>query len=123
MRFFWLSALAICCAGIPSYAQQCDASLWKHVYHGPNFPTARDRLQTKKASITVKGTIVSAGQEKDGDLHIRLRVDPQFKNLLNAKNNTGEKGFLVVEPMCVKAPTQQDTIDEGVCKAFRQSLF
>jgi hypothetical protein len=52
-----------------------------------------------------------------------VRVDPQFKKLLNGKNNTGQKGFLVVEPMCAKKPTQQDTVDEGVCNGFKQLLF
>ena len=61
--------------------------------------------------------------ERDGDYHIRLRVDPQFKKLLNAKNMTGQKGFLVVEPMCVRKVKQQDTIDEGVCTGFKQSLY
>ena len=103
--------------------QQCDATLWKHVYHGPSFATPRDRLKLIKKCITVTGTIVSASPEKDGDYHIRVRVDPQFKNLLNGKNNTGQKGFLVVEPMCAKKPTQQDTVDEGVCNGFKQALF
>jgi hypothetical protein len=59
-----------------------------------------------KKCITITGTIVSASRESDGGYHIRVRVDPQFKNLLNGKNNIGQKGFLVVEPMCAKKPTQ-----------------
>lgn len=104
-------------------AQTCNTSLWKHVYHGPNFPTAKDRLKPLKNCITVTGKIESASPEKDGDYHIRLRVDPQFKKLLNSKNMTGQKGFLVVEPMCAKTVKQPDTIDEGVCDGFKQALY
>ena len=102
---------------------QCDTTLRKLVYHGPNFATAQDRLKLMKKCITITGTIVSASRESDGGYHIRVRVDPQFKNLLNGKNNIGQKGFLVVEPMCAKKPTQQDTVDEGVCNGFKQALF
>jgi hypothetical protein len=104
-------------------SQQCDATLWKHVYHGEKFPTAQNRLKLMKKCITVTGTLVSASPEADGDYHIRIKVDPQFKNLLNAKNNTDQKGFLVVEPMCAKTPTQADTVAEGVCNGFKQTLF
>jgi hypothetical protein len=41
----------------------------------------------------VTGTIESASPEEDGDLHMRAKVDPQFKKLLDSKNMTGQKGF------------------------------
>jgi hypothetical protein len=100
----------------------CDDSLWNHVYHG-TFAAAKDRLQVMKPCITVTGTVMSAPPEADGDYHIRLKVDPEFQDLLNAKNNSGQHGFLVVEPMCEVKPTQQDTIDEGVCDGFKQMIF
>jgi hypothetical protein len=119
-----LSFLVLLIASPPlCFPQHCDATLWKHVYHGPTFATAKDRLKLITKCITVTGTIVSASPELDGDYHIRVRVDPQFKKLLNGKNNTGQKGFLVVEPMCAKKPKQRDTVDEGVCNGFKQSLF
>jgi hypothetical protein len=71
----------------------------------------------------VTGIIETASVEQDGDLHIRLRVDPQFTKLLNSKNSTGQKGFLVVEPMCFRPPTQSDTISEGVCNGFSQRFY
>src|SRR3954469_535442 len=75
---FLLGALSVA-------AQTCNATLWKHVYHGPRFANARARLKPLKNCITVTGKIESASPERDGDYHIRLRVDPQFKKLLNAK--------------------------------------
>lgn len=75
---------------------------------------------------TVTGTIVFAGGEPDADIHIRLKLDSGQASLLNAKNKAplpgGQGGFLVVEPICQKNPTQADTIREGVCNGFRQSL-
>ena len=103
-------------------AQTCNATLWAHVYHG-QFANAKARLKTMKPCITVTGINETAAKEADGDYHIRLRVDPQFKNLLNGKNNTGQKGFLVVEPMCANPVSQADTLSEGVCTGFKQSLY
>ena len=73
--------------------------------------------------IAVTGTIFNFVSEPDGDYHIRVTVDPQFKGLLNAKNNTGQSSHLVVEPGCTKEPTQPDTVQEGVCNGFRQTIF
>jgi len=104
------------------HVDTCDASLWNHVYHGI-FPTAKDRLKVFDPCIAVTGTIEVARPEADGDRHILLRVDPQFSKLLNAKNMTAEKGFLVIEPVCELKVTQPDTIKEGVCKSFHQNLY
>ncbi len=109
----------------PQPAPQCDETLWTHVYAG-TFGTAKNRLQVIDPCKTVTGTIVFAGGEPDADIHIRLQLDSGQATLLNAKNKAplpgGQGGFLVVEPICQKAPTQADTIQEGVCNGFRQSL-
>src|SRR3954470_8345027 len=101
MRPLLSIALLLACSTLGS-ARTCNTSLWKHVYHGPRFANASARLKPLKNCITVTGKIESASPERDGDYHIRLGLDPQFKKLLNAKNMTGQKGFLVVEPMCVR---------------------
>lgn len=80
----------------------CDVSLWKHVYHG-RMATARDRLLVQKPCTTVTGKIMSAVKADNGDWHIRLKVDPKFRSMLNAKNKSGQHGYLVVEPMCANA--------------------
>jgi hypothetical protein len=104
----------------------CDPGLWQHVYHG-RFDTAGDRLKVIRPCITVTGTIATARAEKDGDYHIRLAVDSDFRSLLNAKNNArlprGQSGCLVVEPMCEAEWTQPDVINEGVCNNFSQRVF
>ena len=106
-------------------APKCDDSLWQHVYTGDptKFSKPQDRLKVITPCIAVTGTIFNSASEKDGDYHVRVTLDPQFKSLLNAKNNSGQSGHLVVEPVCAKTPTQPDTVKEGVCKGFSQNIF
>ncbi|MFZ0799839.1 MAG: SH3 domain-containing protein [Terriglobales bacterium] len=88
----------------------CDATLWDHVYNP-------ERLIVKQKCISVTGTIVDATngrrsdgvrKEADGDTHGWLKVDPQFKNLLNAGNISDEGGNLVFEIVCKFKVTQED---------------
>lgn len=100
----------------------CDASLWAHVYHG-RFPNAEDRLEIINSCLTVSGVIVKARPEKDGDWHIQLEVDPEYRALLNQANMNKQYGHLVLEPICSRRVSQRDTIDEGVCDGFSQTIF
>jgi hypothetical protein len=94
----------------PSTNQQCDQSLWNHVYHP-------QRLQIIDGCKTVSGIIESKKSEPDGDYHIRLKVDPQFSNLINSANVNGQHGDMVVEPIC------QHTITESIAAALACSNF
>ena len=105
-------------AGGPS----CDVSLWAHVYHG-RFPSAEDRLQVINPCLTVSGIIVKARSEKDGDWHIQLDLDPEYGFLLNQANLDKQSGYLVLEPICSHGISQSDTIAEGVCDGFSQTIF
>lgn len=100
----------------------CDESLWTHVYHG-RFESAQDRLKVLAPCMWVTGTIVNAKAEKDGDFHVRVKLDPQFDKLLNDKNVSDQHGYLVVEPVCENFIQQKDTIAEHVCNNFKQRLF
>jgi Bacterial SH3 domain len=93
-----------------SSATGCDATLWDHVYKP-------ERLIVKQACISVTGVIVDATSgkhsdgvrhEPDGDTHGWLKVDPQFKALLNAGNIGDEGGNLVYEIVCEFKVTQTD---------------
>ncbi len=53
----------------------------------------------------------SVRDEKDGDVHIQLSVDGQYKNMLNDKNYSGQDACLVVELICAKKVTQPDAIE------------
>jgi hypothetical protein len=71
----------------------------------------------------VTGTIKSARAEKDGDFHIRLQLDPQYRSMINAKNKSGQQGALVVEPICMNPVKQRDTLDEHSYDGFSQDVY
>lgn len=103
----------------------CDQTLWEHVYAGDprRFEKPQDRLKVIKDCVTVSGTLISAKPEADGDYHITIDLDPQFKAMLNAKNMSGQHGYLVVEPVCSNKVTQTDTLEEHTCDNFKQNLY
>ena len=92
---------------------QCDETLWNHVYNP-------ERLQIVDRCKTVTGIIESKKPEADGDFHIRLKLIPQFSNLINSANVKGQLGDMVVEPVCQKAITQLDAI--SACFNFHQNI-
>jgi hypothetical protein len=96
-----------------SSLSQCDQTLWNHVYN----PT---RFQIADHCKTVTGSIESIKVENDGDLHIRLRVDPQFASMINTSNVNGQFGDLVLEPVCQNPVTQPDAI--AACANFHQNI-
>jgi hypothetical protein len=93
-----------------STSGKCDQSLWNHVYH-------TERLQIIDSCKSVFGKIESKKSEADGDFHIRLKQDPQFSNLMNSANINGQRGDLVVEPIC------QHTVTESIAAAVACSNF
>ena len=100
----------------------CDMSLWEHVYHG-RFSSAEDRLQVINPCLTVTGTVRNARAEKDGDWHIQLDLDSEYRSLLNQANLEKQEGSLVLEPICSNNVSQTDTLEEGVCDGFSQNIF
>src|SRR5436309_2912823 len=64
---------------VKTTTNQCDNSLWDHVYHP-------QRLEIIANCTTVSGTIEKILKEADGDYHIRLRLDPEFTYLVNDAN-------------------------------------
>jgi hypothetical protein len=97
----------------PASGLQCDQSLWNHVYNP-------QRLQVVEPCKTVTGMIESKRVEADGDFHIRLRLDPQYANLINQANVNGQLGDLVVEPICMNRVTQLDAVSS--CQNFHQNI-
>lgn len=99
---------------IPTIAAKatCDSSLWSHVYHPY-------RLKVIEKCKTVTGTIKNFVHEADGDFHVRLDVDD--KSLVNQANIDGQHGYLLLEPICQNAPTQEDA-DEP-CQDYTGPYF
>ena len=98
---------------IPTSSDQCDQSLWDHVYNP-------SRLQLVDYCRSVSGTIESIRTERDGDFHIRVKLDPQFSDLINSANINGQFGDLVVEPICVNKVTQPSAV--SACQDFHQNI-
>src|SRR6476659_223578 len=73
---------------------KCNDSLWNHVYNP-------SRLEIVDTCITLTGVIDSIRSEQDGDLHIRLRLDPPHAHLVNQANQENQFGDLVLEPICI----------------------
>lgn len=94
-------------------ASSCDASLWNHIYHSY-------RLTVLQQCTTVTGTIDHIIHEKDGDTHIRLKLDPAFASMLNSKNMSAQYGDLVLEPVCEETPTQSDAI--SACAGYQSNV-
>jgi len=92
----------------------CDQTLWSHVYHDY-------RLQVHIPCITVTGTVDHLIYEADGDVHIRLHLDPEYNYMLNDLNASDQFGNLVCEPVCVSAVTQQSA--EASCVGFVNSVY
>jgi hypothetical protein len=105
--------LALLAAGFAS-AQTCDASLWKHIYNP-------QRLVLIEKCVTVTGIIVRSKAEADGDRHIQLHLDPQFRSMLNARNLSAQDGNLVLEPICVDRVKQADAV--SACHGFKNTVI
>jgi hypothetical protein len=100
-------------SSVSTSSDQCDQSLWNHVYNP-------SRLQVIDHCKTVSGIIDSVRTERDGDYHIRLKLDSQFSDLINSANVNGQSGDLIVEPICVNPITQIDAI--SACQSFHQNI-
>jgi hypothetical protein len=107
------SSSHITASTVSTSSNGCDQSLWNHIYN----PT---RLQVVDNCKSVTGVIESKRVEKDGDYHIRVKLDPQFSNLINSANIQNQFGDLVVEPICVNKVTQADAI--SACQNFHQNI-
>lgn len=71
--------------------------------------------------MTVTGTVANKISEADGDIHIRLTVDPAFAYMINSSNVSGQHGDLVVEPVCTHTVTQSDAI--ASCTGFTNTVY
>lgn len=97
----------------PTSGQTCGDPK-AHVY-------SPDRLKLLAACVTVTGTVAVIRSETDGDLHVLLKLDPGEEKYLNAKNISAELGDLVLEPVCVRSPTQADAIP--ACAGYANPLL
>lgn len=103
-------------AATPTLAQICHGLA--HVYNP-------DRLHVLASCVGVRGVIISARQEPDGDLHVLLKVDadqrdPRGGRFTNSVNAAKQGGDLVLEPVCVGPVIQPDAV--GACAGYHNPL-
>lgn len=105
-------ALVSCSRGNSASAPSaCGADVFAHVYHP-------QRLKVLDACRTITGTVDFVRHERDGDDHVRLRVDDA--SLLNDGNIENQHGDLVLEPVCISTVTQEDAKD--ACAGYRSDV-
>ena len=85
-----------------------------HVYHPA-------RLTLVNSCITASGIVDRVLAENDGDLHVRLRLDPAYSNLTNNANNRYQNGDLVVEIICVGPVSQADAV--SACQNYTNNIL
>jgi len=78
-----------------------------------------ERLILISKNKTVSGTVEHIIKEKDGDIHIRLKLD-SASYLLNNKNYSAQHGCLVIEIICACKCTQPDAIT--ACKNYTNTI-
>ena len=98
---------------MPTSSSQCVQSLWQHVYNPA-------RLQVLDNCITASGIIREIRSEADGDYHVLVQLDNQYSKLINEENIKAQSGYLVVEPVCQLAVTQEDA--KASCVAFSNHI-
>ncbi len=95
---------------VPIPPAQCAPTDQDHYVYHPL------RLRVLQSCIHVSGVVRAERIENDGDLHLKLTLDPPYRPLLEPAN-TLEQGDLVVEPVCVSLPLQPDALDTCVADA------
>lgn len=71
-------------------ASVCPTNPLDNVYHPA-------RLVVEKACQTISGVVDTVRHEGDGDLHIDVKLDPAYANLVNSVNLSAQRGDLVTE--------------------------
>lgn len=104
----------------------CGKTIAAHVYKP-------ERLKVYSNCIAVTGTIVDATapqkkhrkdgvrREGDGDTHGWLKVDPEFKGLLNTGNVDHEGGNLVFEIVCF-FPVSQENAKDSCLSPYKNKI-
>jgi hypothetical protein len=96
-------------------SSQCSdpSSISSHVYNP-------DRLNVINSCIVASGVVDNVLEEADGDYHVRLALDPQYRNLTNSANDQYQYGDLVVEIICALPISQQDAV--SACQGYTSNI-
>ena len=92
----------------------CDTTLWNRVYNP-------ERLEVYDPCVTVTGVIKERHADDDGDEHMLLRLDKEFKDYVNKRNETKKDGCLVIEAVCVNKVNRKKV--GNVCDGYVNNVF
>src|SRR6266566_811563 len=100
---FFVCFIGVCPSCNAQSNLPCDTSLWNKIYKS-------GRLVVKEECKTVKGIIVSKKNEPDGDIHIKLKLDPGQNIILTKTNYSELDSCIIIEPICVNKVFQPGAI-------------
>jgi hypothetical protein len=69
-----------------------------------------ERLQFLRPCLRVTGVVRAVFVEDDGDVHLRVALDPPYDALLVEGNHKATDGDLVVEPVCFALALHADAL-------------
>jgi hypothetical protein len=100
-----------------AYSASCDQSLWKYIAHPA-------RLKVLDPCVTVSGIVTLVHFPPDGDTVFALKLDPQYKNMVNKANfNPKMKGGIWVELICQRQNKSHESVHKGDCKDYNGPKF
>jgi hypothetical protein len=95
----------------------CDQSLWKYIAHPA-------RLKVLDPCVTVSGIVTLVHFPPDGDTVFALKLDPQYKNMVNKANfNPKMKGGIWVELICQRHNKSHEAVHKGDCEGYNGPKF
>jgi hypothetical protein len=105
-------------ASATSSSDKCDQSLWKYIAHPA-------RLKVLNPCVTVSGVVTLVHFAPDGDTVFALKLDPQYKNMVNKANffNPKMKGGIWVELICQRPNKSHESKHRGDCENYNGPKF
>jgi hypothetical protein len=98
-------------------SDECDQSLWNYIAHPA-------RLKVLDPCVKVRGIVTLVHFPPDGDTVFALKLDPQYKNMVNKANfNPKMKGGIWVELICQRPNKSHDAVHKGDCENFNGPKF
>jgi hypothetical protein len=96
---------------------KCDQSLWSYIAHPA-------RLKVLNLCVTITGIVTLVHFPPDGDTVFALKLDPQYKNMVNKANfNPKTKGGMWVELICQRQNKSHESVHKGDCENYDGPKF
>ena len=114
LRLLLLLSCSIFTVQVLAQQNGCDPKLWNYVYN-------EQLLHIKKSCLTIKGTVYTITNEKDGNLMLRIMLDSGQEDLINAKNTSEHYGCLPAMIICASKPKLPDAVFG--CSGYTNEIY